>query len=151
LPQPSALLPPAALPLPAGQPQLAARVSAPPPLSAVALPAPLPAIVARADVSADAQEILGQLVGQIEPVRSPWGYKASILLVAVVMILLPMAYVGLIVGVCYLLYLHAVHDAGMLSVKHTSGSSEVYLFLLYMAPLLAGSGLILFMIKPLFA
>src|SRR5262249_53985807 len=104
-----------------------------------------------ADVSADAQEILGQLVGQIEPVRSPWGYKASILLVAVVMILLPMAYVGLIVGVCYLLYLHAVHDAGMLSVKHTSGSSEVYLFLLYTAPLLAGSGLILFMIKPLFA
>jgi Zn-dependent protease with chaperone function len=137
--------------MPASQPQLAARVSPPAPLSTVATPAPVPAIVAGADASTDAQEILGQLVGQIEPVRSPWGYKASILLVAVVMILLPMAYVGLIVGVFYLLYLHAVHDAGMLSVKHASGNSEVYLFLLYMAPLLAGAGLIGFMIKPLFA
>jgi len=152
LPQLAALLPPAAIPLPTQprQQPVAARVAPPPPLPTVA-PPPVSRETPRPDASAEAQAILNQLVGHVEPVRSPWGYKASILLVAFVMVLLPLAYVGLIVGVCYLLYLHAVHDTSMLSVKHTSGNSEVYLFLLYMAPLLAGAGLILFMIKPLFA
>jgi Zn-dependent protease with chaperone function len=153
LPQPSSLLPPAAIPIPASplaQP-LAARVAPSPPLPALAPPAPISRDTSRADSTDSAQEILNQLTGHIEPVLSPWGYKASILLVAFVMVLLPLAYVALIVGVCDLLYLHAVNDVGMVSVDHRSGRSDVYLFLMYMAPLVAGAGLILFMIKPLFA
>jgi Zn-dependent protease with chaperone function len=87
--------------------------------------------------------------GPIQRVRIGFGYRVGILLAAVVMIALPLLYVGVIVGFGWLIWLHLTHDAGM--VKIASGRAGLFLVLLYIAPLIAGMILLAFMVKPLFA
>jgi Zn-dependent protease with chaperone function len=69
-------------------------------------------------------------------------YRLALCLVALAMLLLPLIYLALIAGVCSLLYWHVTQNGGLLQ---TVGS--VWLFLV---PVVVGSLLVLFMIKPLF-
>ncbi|HVA48380.1 MAG TPA: M48 family metallopeptidase [Pirellulales bacterium] len=93
--------------------------------------------------------ILDSFQGSIEPVSVGLGYKLSVALVLVFMLLLPVAYVAVIGLVCLLLGLHAVHDTALLHAGR--GRGAVLAVILYAAPLLAGGILVFFMFKPLFA
>jgi Zn-dependent protease with chaperone function len=81
-------------------------------------------------------------VGEFRPVRISPLYHAGLLVVAIVMLLLPLAYVGLIALAAYGVYDHAVHHLPTLS----SGS-----LILYVAPLVARVLVVLLLLKPLFA
>jgi hypothetical protein len=73
-------------------------------------------------------------------------YNLGLALVAFAMLLLPLIYLGLISGVAYLLYYHATES---IEVLQGLSSSRVALFT-YVAPMVVGGLLVLFMIKPLF-
>ena len=73
-------------------------------------------------------------------------YKLGLTLVAFAMLLLPLMYLGLIGGVAYLLYYHATES---IELFQTLSSGRVALFA-YVAPMVVGTLLLLFMIKPLF-
>lgn len=87
--------------------------------------------------------------GEIARVQTSSTYKLGILAVCIVMVLLPLIYIGLIGLVAFAVYYHMVHDVGMLSGAQGRGAFMV--LLAYLAPLVIGVILIFFMIKPLFA
>ena len=58
--------------------------------------------------------LLNSFDGAIEPVKTSAGYRIGILVVTVVMLLLPLIYIGLICLVGYGVYWHVIHNAGML-------------------------------------
>ncbi|WP_339910037.1 M48 family metallopeptidase, partial [Symmachiella dynata] len=76
-------------------------------------------------------------------------YRFGILLVTIVMVVLPLLYVALIGLTGYAVYYHAVNHTGMLGAAR--GRGMIMVFLVYLAPLVIGGILVLFMIKPLFA
>ena len=87
--------------------------------------------------------------GGIPRSKLPAAYRLGIVVVSVVMVLLPLCYLGLIAMVGFGLYFYAVHGVGIVGSVH--GRAGLYTLLVYLAPLAAGAILILFMIKPLFA
>lgn len=102
-----------------------------------------------AEVVSASPSIVNAFQGAIEPVTVGFGYKLSIVLVLVFMLLLPVVYVALIGLVCVFLGLHAVHDTGLLHAGRGRGAALA--LVLYLAPLVAGAVLVFFMFKPLFA
>lgn len=96
-----------------------------------------------------AEAVLRALEGRIQPVRSNATYRLSILLAALVMLLLPVIYIGLIVIVSWGVYHHAVNHLGML--MSARGHLIRFALLAYVLPIIVGPVLVLFMIKPLFA
>lgn len=93
-----------------------------------------------------AQQVLGAFRGEIQPVRVSLVYKFGLLLIALVMVLLPLIYVGMIGLVGYGLHYHATQNDTLLD-----GDPGLVATVLFFAPLGAGPILIVFMIKPLFA
>jgi Zn-dependent protease with chaperone function len=72
------------------------------------------------------------------------------------MVLLPLIYVGLILLVMYLLILHATVNIDVFTHSHAEATKYLLFnyfgpFVFYLAPLVIGGILLLFMIKPLFA
>ena len=96
-----------------------------------------------------ASEILAAFQGTIEPVNVSTSYRLGIFLVTLVMLLLPVVYMAVIGLVGYLVYLHARYDVGLIGVGH--GRAHGQAVMIYLAPIVAGAILLLFMIKPLFA
>ena len=96
------------------------------------------------------QQILGSFEGAITPRPVPAIYRLGLLLVAITMVLLPLVYIGLIGLTCYGLHYHATQNTALFQGSHRSSGMKVALFA-YVAPLIAGGILVLFMIKPLFA
>lgn len=94
-------------------------------------------------------EILAGFTGTVDKVKAPFTYRIAILLVGAVMILLPLVYIALIVAVCFGVYSHAIYNTHILSWGR--GRAKIMAVLVYGAPMVIGSILILFMIKPLFA
>lgn len=94
---------------------------------------------------------------KIAPVPVSAGYRFGIVLVSFVMVMLPLIYVALIGAVGWLVWYHAVNHTGMISAAggvgsgRNAGRAVVLAFLAYLAPIVAGAGLVLFMIKPLFS
>jgi hypothetical protein len=88
--------------------------------------------------------------GQIKPVRSSVPYALAMLMVTLVMVLLPLVYVGIVVATGWVVYWHATHNVVILQNAKGAGAIKVAA-LLYIAPILAGFIGVLFMIKPLFA
>jgi Zn-dependent protease with chaperone function len=76
-------------------------------------------------------------------------YTLALLMVTLVMVLLPLIYVGLIGLVGYATYLHAVHDAWIIS--ETRGRGALVAIGLYVGGIAVGIIGVLFMVKPLFA
>lgn len=94
------------------------------------------------------QEILDAITGKIEPVRVSILYRLGLLIGAVTMIVLPVIYLVLVAAVAYGLFLHVTQSWG--GLKESVTSYRAILFL-YVAPIIVGVVLLLFMIKPLVA
>jgi Zn-dependent protease with chaperone function len=82
-------------------------------------------------------------------IRKSIGYRLAALGVGLGMLLLPMLYVALIVGVGAAIVYHAVYDVGMLGLGR--GRGALVFLVLYIAPIIIGLIVLLFMIKPLVA
>ena len=102
-----------------------------------------------AEAKLTVERLVSAFEGPIDPVRTTLLYRVGILLSLLTMLVLPLVYLALIAGACYGVYYHAVNHTGIF--EGARGRASVYAFLLYLAPLLAGPIMILFMVKPLFA
>ena len=76
-------------------------------------------------------------------------YRFNILITTLVMLLLPVIYICLIGLVCFLVYYHATHNAGMMGAAR--GRGVIFLAIGFFAPILGGVVLVFFMLKPLLA
>src|SRR5262245_16959750 len=85
-----------------------------------------------------------RIVGETRPKPVSLFYKLGLAAVALVMVLLPIIYLGIIVLVAWGVYEHALHP------RYQLGGGTVAL-LAYLAPIIVGGVLVFFMIKPLFA
>lgn len=94
----------------------------------------------------DISEILSAFKGEVDPVNVNFGYRLSISLAALSILMLPLAYIGLIILVMYGIHYHAIENLTLFNM-----SSKLLALALYITPIVAGSILILFMFKPLFA
>ena len=94
-----------------------------------------------------AQKLLFTLEGEIPRRGLPLAYRAGLALSAVVMILLPLSYVGIIAAIGYGVFQYAYRAFGFFAAEHNS----LLMVVGYGGPLVAGTLVILFMIKPLFA
>src|SRR5439155_23611686 len=91
--------------------------------------------------------------GRIEAVRVGAGYRLGLLAAAGAMLLLPLIYVGFIALVAWGVFWYATHATVMFESLSTRGSGRgaLVILVIYIAPIIAGGILILFMVKPLFA
>lgn len=125
-------------------------------LATVATPAPAPKPAAQPQAAQSLtyeqaqHHIMGQFTGEIAPVRLPISYRFGVFLVAFVMVLLPLIYIGLIVLAGYGIYYHAVNHTGIFEAAR-GGRSGFFALLIYVAPMVIGGILVAFMIKPLFS
>jgi Zn-dependent protease with chaperone function len=92
------------------------------------------------------EEILAAFQGPIPPVRASLLYRLGFLLVAIVMVLLPLIYVGLIGLTAYGVYWYATENTHLITEHLNRGK-----LITYFGPIFCGSILVLFMIKPIFA
>ncbi|GAB5403088.1 MAG: hypothetical protein Aurels2KO_13190 [Aureliella sp.] len=113
---------------------------------------PAPSAIPTTDIPTT-EELLAEIKGQIQPVPTSMSYRLTASLVALVMILLPLVYVGLIILVSYGVYSYAIHGTEIFQADSgpRSGRGGTGRLLLYVAPLVVGCVTVLFMIKPLFA
>ncbi len=96
-------------------------------------------------------EILSAFRGEIEPVRPTLLYRAWILIVAGIMVLLPLVYVALVGLVAAGVLYHAVHNIAIFGAIGGSRSGAKAALALYVTPLVLGGVVVAFMLKPLFA
>jgi Zn-dependent protease with chaperone function len=96
-------------------------------------------------------EAVALVTGNIRPVGTTLGYRLSLALVGVVMLLLPLIYVAMIIGVGWGVWWHLVHDVGMLTDHELRGKAALMVGLAYVAPAFIGTVLVAFMVKPLLA
>lgn len=95
------------------------------------------------------QTLLAAFQGEMQPVKVPILYRFGIVLSAIVMLLLPLAYLGVIGLAGLAVYYHATQHTGVLQMG--SGRGRLMAVLIYVAPIFAGVVLVFFMLKPLFA
>jgi Zn-dependent protease with chaperone function len=93
--------------------------------------------------------VLAGFVGEVPPVPTSLLYRLGILLTALLMILLPLVYVGIIGLACLAVYWHLTQNYAM--VGAVRGKGAFLALIAYLAPIAVGGIMILFMIKPLFA
>lgn len=93
------------------------------------------------------RDILAAFQDDIEPVSRTAAYGVGILFLAIAMLVLPILYMLLVFGLAYLLYFHATANAAAIfRMRHW-----LPILFLYIAPLLIGTIMLFFMVKPLFA
>ncbi len=88
------------------------------------------------------------VTGSIAPPKLSIFYTAALAIVAVAMIILPLAYLALVGGLGCATWYHATRDTFLLG---GTGREAVLRLLVYATPILGGVVTVLFMIKPLFA
>src|SRR6185436_6230596 len=88
--------------------------------------------------------------GDIAPVKLSLGYRLGLFVVGIVMLLLPLIYVGLIALFVYAVYYHATHNHTLISATGYRRGT-IWLIILYLMPIVAGAVMTIFLIKPLFA
>ncbi len=103
-----------------------------------------------ASATVSLQEYLNSIRGPIRKVPLTMQYRVGLILSALLMLLLPVIYLGLIIAVAVGVVMYAIHGVAIFQVE-TSGRKGAGLVIAYVAPLIIGSILVLFMIKPLFA
>ncbi len=89
------------------------------------------------------------LQGSITRTNVNFTYRLGLVVVAIAMVLLPVIYIALIVGVAYLIYLYI--PEGLELFVQSSGTLFIWRALVFATPIIAGVIVIFFMIKPLFA
>ena len=95
------------------------------------------------------RKLLGGFRHDIARVKVSLLYRLGIVFAALVMILLPLAYLGVIGLAASAVYYHCAHHAALLEMG--TGRARLLAALLYVAPVAAGGILVLFLLKPLFA
>lgn len=96
------------------------------------------------------QQILNAIPAQLEQKKMSPGYVSALMVVAFLMLILPLLYVALIAGVCYLVYWHYAETTWLNSAMTAArGKSIVFLLLAWASPAIVGVILVVFMIKPL--
>ncbi len=98
--------------------------------------------------AADALDPLRCLPEHVPPVRRSPLYSAAALVAAAIMLLLPLIYFGLVVGLAYLLYWHVTENAPRMTASRTSLRLSWFT---YICPMVLGALLLIFLIKPIFA
>lgn len=116
--------------------------------SAPATPA-APAARATAKPAFTGAQLARAFEGKLEPRRLSIGYHIGLAAIALLMVLLPLVYFGLIAGTGWLVKWHITHDASMLKYAR-GGRAAFFVFLIYLTPVIAGGLLILAMLLPLF-
>lgn len=102
------------------------------------------------------ERLLAAFDGSIPRVwKSPF-YLLGLLIVATVILLLPLVYLGFIALTGYGIYYHIIHNIDVLSLPSAVHRRTVFVIMLlrlaaYFGPILIGMILLLFMVKPLFA
>lgn len=92
------------------------------------------------------QAILKGFQGPVERIPIAPVYRLGLAVTACAMLLLPLIYLGLVAACGYLLYYHiTTHHALFQTSSSTRGA-----LLIYVAPIVVGALLLLFMIKPIF-
>src|SRR5262249_41128234 len=129
--------------------QAAGPPPAPPPVAARRVqPPPAAARAASAD-QLRGQILAGFRTSAIERVTTTPLYQLGIVLTTVLMVLLPLIYIAIIGLVCLLVCWHLTHNHVI--VGAVRGRGAVLALILYLAPLVIGGIVIVFMFKPLFA
>jgi len=90
--------------------------------------------------------LLAAFTGPLPEVRVGTVYRLGLALVALTMVLLPLAYVALIGLAGYGVYWHVTENQHV--IADTSG---IWGFVIFLVPVIVGGILVLFMVKPLFA
>lgn len=103
-----------------------------------------------AELTAEEQRILATFSGRIAPVSIAPGYGLALGSVAILMVLLPLLYLGIVGAVAWGWWWYAQHGMELVGGGSGRGSSRNALFL-YLSPLVIGGVLVVFMFKPLFA
>ena len=106
-------------------------------------------ILAGRDRATLERELLAAFRHDIPRVKVSPLYRLGIVFAASVMILLPLAYLGVIGLAASAMVYHATQHATLLSLG--TGRMKIWAAIIYAAPLVAGAILVLFMLKPLFA
>lgn len=149
-PAPPVAVPPSAVPLaPAGANPAVARNPAARPVPAARPAARAVPTAAGEPIAQRAAAVLGAFQGTIDPIRVSLTYRAGIALVSLVMVMLPLIYLAIIGLTMYAVYWHATHNIGML--VFVSGQGALVMLVAYLAPIVVGGLVVLFMVKPLFA
>lgn len=94
-------------------------------------------------------DLLKKLDEPIPHTAVTFRYRLGIVVVSVLMVLLPLVYLAIIGLVAFAVYYHAVHHIGM--VGAVQGRGVIFAALAYATPIIAGTTIVLFMLKPLFA
>jgi hypothetical protein len=87
--------------------------------------------------------------GRLEPARTSLLYRLLVLLMCGAMVLLPVVYIGIIVAAAAGVLWYSTHASAMLTAVRP-GRAWLLALLAYIAPLIAGGLLVMFMILPLF-
>ncbi|MHA3770396.1 M48 family metalloprotease [Verrucomicrobiota bacterium sgz303538] len=90
---------------------------------------------------------LWQMQGSIPAAPLSFFYRLGTAAVALTMVLLPLVYIGLIACVGYATYRYAIDGQAMFETR----GDEKGKIMLYLAPLVIGGLIVIFMVKPLFA
>lgn len=96
-------------------------------------------------------EAVALVTGTIAPVRTTLAYRMALALVGMMMVLLPLVYLALLAGAAWCVWWHLTTNVRMLSNHGLRGRAAALPFLGYLAPLVIGSVLVIFMVKPLLA
>lgn len=104
-----------------------------------------------ADLTAQEQQILASFSGRIKPVSISLGYGIALAWVAILMVLLPLIYVGITGGVAWGWWWYAVNGLALFSGGHHGSYFVKGIMLAYLGLLVIGGVLVIFMFKPLFA
>lgn len=110
-----------------------------------------PASVPDGATKPSAVELVSAFGGPVPRTRVSFFYQLGLVLVSVFMVLLPLAYVAMVLAAGWGVYTYATQFTFLLDA--TTGGGRLYLLkvLLYVTPLFAGVVLLFFMVKPLFA
>jgi len=95
------------------------------------------------------EDLLAGLAGRLPRPRLPPAYALGLATVSATMIVLPMIYVAIVLTAAAAVVWWAVEGLGILA-SGSVGTIKIRLFL-YLAPLLAGGSLAVFLVKPLFS
>lgn len=91
--------------------------------------------------------VMSGFQGKIEDVSISFFYRVGLAVTAMIMLLLPMVYLAMIAGIGYLLVVHTLENADLFGQFKSAKAA----LMVYVGPIIVGSLILLFMVKPLFA
>lgn len=126
-----------------------ARQPSPPPFGATTA-APKASSLADKPIAERGALILGAFGPPIQPVTRPRTYFLGLAGSTLVMVILPLLYVLFVAGIVSLIIAHAVYDVWIFDAN-LPRRGGIWLVLAYVGPIVAGSLVVVFMLKPIFA